>query len=392
MKVKKNILLWSYFSFIVNGILGVMTGAILIYLIEDYGLNYSEAGLLVTVQSIGNLIVVLLSGFIIYKIGRRNSMLLFSAAFAVGFGGIVFTDSIFILYLLFTISGIGWGICNNIIHILVTEASEGNSTGITVLHSSYAVGSFVGPLIVSGVLSLGLTWKAAVLSVAILSLVLFLRFLCIPLYDTQKEEKNEGNNKESLFSFFKETRYYVCLLLYLTYIGVEASLNTWLITFLEKTGIMSLEKAQFMFSIFWFIVIFSRLFNTVLSKYIKRDKLLSMQVLSMLIVLICLIFNRNEWLAVILIPLLGLTIAGISPSNAANAREYISGAGVASGFIFAGGSLGSALVTFLVGYFAERANIFKGMLIPVIFLMIFFLLTLLNQKLLKKEMDSQLFL
>lgn len=390
MNNKKKILLWSYFSFVVNGILGIMTGAILTYLIEDYGLNYSEAGFLVTVQSLGNLFAVLLSGLIIYQIGRRNSMLLFSAVFAVGFGGIVFTDSIFVLYLLFTITGIGWGICNNIIHILVTEASEGNSTGITVLHTSFAIGAFISPLLVSGVFSIGLTWKAAVLIVAVLSIVLFLRFLHIPIPASQEEGKGDskGEKKGSLFSFFKEPRYYICVLLYLTYIGVEASLNTWLIIFLEKVGIMTLKKAQFMISVFWFIVIFSRLFNTILSKYIKRDKLLSMQICSLFIVLAFLVFNRNEWLAIVLIPLLGLTMAGISPSNAANAREYISGAGFASGIIFAGGSLGSALVPFLVGYIAERAGIFRGMFIPLIFLGIFFQLSLVNQRLLKKEIQN----
>lgn len=390
MNHKKTILLWSYFSFIVNGILGVMTGAILIYLIDDYGLSYSEAGFLVTVQSLGNLFAGLLSGFIIYQIGRRNSMLLFSVAFAIGFGGIVFTDSVFILYLLFTISGIGWGICNNIIHILVTEASEGSPTGITVLHTSFAVGAFISPLLVSGVFSIGLTWKTAVLIVAVLCIVLFLKFLHIPVSTPQKEKKQDlqEGKRENLFAFLKEPRYYICILLYLTYIGVEASLNTWLITFLEKVGIMTLKKAQFMVSLFWFIVIFSRLFNTVLSKYIKRDKLLSMQIIFLFIILTCLIFNRNEWLAIVLIPLLGLTIAGISPSNAANAREYISGAGFASGIIFAGGSLGSALIPFLVGYTAEYAGIFRGMFILLVLLGIFFMLSLANQRLLKKEIHN----
>lgn len=59
-------------AFLVNGMLAVMTGTIITYLVRDYGISQAAAGRMVAAQSVGNLIMVLLSGFIIQLIGRKN--------------------------------------------------------------------------------------------------------------------------------------------------------------------------------------------------------------------------------------------------------------------------------------------------------------------------------
>ena len=64
-------------AFLVNGMLAVMTGTIITYLVRDYGISRAAAGRMVAAQSVGNLIMVLLSGFIIQLIGRKKSLLLF---------------------------------------------------------------------------------------------------------------------------------------------------------------------------------------------------------------------------------------------------------------------------------------------------------------------------
>ena len=66
----------SCMAFLVNGMLAVMTGTIITYLVRDYGISQAAAGRMVAAQSVGNLIMVLLSGFIIQLIGRKKSLLL----------------------------------------------------------------------------------------------------------------------------------------------------------------------------------------------------------------------------------------------------------------------------------------------------------------------------
>jgi len=47
-------------AFLVNGMLAVMTGTIITYLVRDYGISQAAAGRMVAAQSVGNLIMVLL--------------------------------------------------------------------------------------------------------------------------------------------------------------------------------------------------------------------------------------------------------------------------------------------------------------------------------------------
>lgn len=155
-------------AFLVNGMLAVMTGTIITYLVRDYGISQAAAGRMVAAQSVGNLIMVLLSGFIIQLIGRKKSLLLFPILFAVGFGGVAFVNNEFALYILMVLTGLGWGLCNNILNIIMMESGGGIST----LYTCYAAGSFLGPFFVVAVTGFGLSWKAAVISVAVLSLAL----------------------------------------------------------------------------------------------------------------------------------------------------------------------------------------------------------------------------
>lgn len=71
----------SCMAFLVNGMLAVMTGTIITYLVRDYGISQAAAGRMVAAQSVGNLIMVLLSGFIIQLIGRKKVSLAFPDTF-----------------------------------------------------------------------------------------------------------------------------------------------------------------------------------------------------------------------------------------------------------------------------------------------------------------------
>ena len=67
--MQKRLKVVSNMSFLVNGMLAVMTGTIITYLVDEYNITNAAAGRMVAAQSAGNLIMVLLSGF---QIGRAH--------------------------------------------------------------------------------------------------------------------------------------------------------------------------------------------------------------------------------------------------------------------------------------------------------------------------------
>lgn len=344
----------SYLAFLVNGMLAVMTGTIITYLKSDYGITSTEAGRIVAAQSLGNMLMVLVSGFVIQILGRKKSLLLFPILFFVGFGGVAFIDNKILLYLLFALTGIGWGLCNNILNVIMIEDKEGD--GINTLYTSYAVGSFLGPFFVVAITAIGMSWKVAVIAVAVMAALL------IPGYVTAKvPAAPEKRISAKDFVFFKQARYYICNVLFFAYIGVEVAINSWIISFLSQTDLLDKKTAETMLSVFWLIIIFGRIFIGKFMQHYKREKLLLALWAGLSLATTALLFASNKIIAICCIVAMAIFMAGISPVNAENAEQYIKGKGISGGIIFAVGCLGSTILPMVVGSMADSWGIWSGM-------------------------------
>lgn len=355
----KRLRITSCLAFLVNGMLAVMTGTIITYLVNDYGISQAAAGRMVAAQSMGNLVMVLLSGFVIQMLGRKRTLMLFPFLFAVGFGGVAFIDNEWILYILFVLTGLGWGLCNNILNIIMMEDENGG--GISVLYTCYAVGSFLGPFFVVAVTGFGWSWKAAVCIVAVAALALIPGFAGAaagspPVKNTEREKLTAAD-----FVFLRNPRYYVCLLLYFGYIGVEVAINSWIITYLTGTGLLSEKSAQTMFSVYWLIIIFVRLFVGAFMKKFRRENVLIIQWIGLAAGLSALLFAKGNASAIVIMVIMAFFMAAISPVNAENADEFIKGKGISGGIMFAVGCAGSTLLPMIVGSLADSAGITAGM-------------------------------
>ena len=93
MKTENKLISATMFSFGISGACCLALGSLIPFLRETYGLSYDFAGMLVSLQSIGNLAAIGLMGILPTFLGRRRSVLLTSLWMSVA-------------YLLFTT---GWG-------------------------------------------------------------------------------------------------------------------------------------------------------------------------------------------------------------------------------------------------------------------------------------------
>lgn len=381
-RVTKSFLFCNFYAYFVNGFLVLMTGAILTYLMEDYQLSYNLGGVLVSIQAAGYLLSGLFSGAIIYLIGRRKALLLVAVMFTIGFGGIVLTSSPTVLFILMFLSGIGWGLNNNLLNIIVSETTNGNSSYTNILHMAYAVGAFVSPLIVSAFVRANISWKVPVGIVAVASILLFFVFLKIPLGNAPTEKTAKAKLS---FDFLKDPKYFVYIMILFCYVGSETGLNSWLITYLVELEIMDISNAQMMLSLLWVVIIFGRIFIAYISRYIRKDLLLLYQCIGMFVFLGLFLINKDPVIAIISIVLIGISMAGIYPTTVSNAHYIITGAGLSSGIMFSGGGLGATVVPYVAGAIAENNGILSGMISTLVIVMVMVILALLNIILIKKE-------
>ena len=380
-KIDKLLFASCCYAYFINGMLVLMTSAILTYLMEDYALGYHQSGLFVSIQATGSLVSGLLSGIIMHQLGRRRSMFLVATLFAVGFGGIIFTSQAIALYFLIFLTGLGWGINNNLMNILGTEASNGNIGYTNILHMSFAVGAFISPLMIRVFIKWGISWKIPVAIIAIASMSLFVIFSKMPLGITSKEVKTK---QKLSFNFLRDPRYFVYMMILFTYVGAEIGLNSWLVTYLVELGIMDLGGAQLMLSLLWVIIIFGRIFTAYISRYTRKDLLLLGQCTAMLVFYGLFLLNKSPLMAVLAIVAVGMSMAGIYPTTVANASYIVTGAGLGSGIMFAGGSLGATVVPYIAGTIAGNKGIQAGMVSNFMIVIIMVVLAMLNIVLTKK--------
>ena len=393
-------------SFLVNGIMVVLTSSLLTYFRSDLKLSYEQAGYLVSIEAAGNLIAGLLSGLLIRKIGRQKACMTFCLMFAAGFSVLLYARSIYLIYPLIFLCGLGWGLCNNVCHLLVNQEGMKNGS-VYVLHTSYAVGAFVAPMILILCNRLQLGWRSTVWTVVVLSLVLFVCFLTTAIdahaidIDVQKSdrtpsavpevEKNQISSEsgrdaadalmhagKQALPFWKNPRFYMCFGLYFCYGGAETSINSWLITFLKEREIMGEEMAETMLSVLWLVIIFGRLLAILLAKKFSPKQLLVAQSSMMMLVILGLTFNTSTAIAVIIVVLIGAFMAGMTPANAGNAREFMTGDGLSSGIIFAGNGLGAVALPTIVGSLFGKLGLIEGMLAIVVLMALFTGLTVVN--------------
>lgn len=384
-KVDKLFFISCCYSFFINGLLVLMTGSILTYLMTDYNLTYNQVGLLVSAQAIGNLTAVLLSGVIVNLLGRKKALMAIGVLFAIGFGGIICTSSSILLGILLFLSGAGWGLNANLVNVLVSEATDGHTGYTNILHMSFAIGAFISPLLVSTLTSFDISWKVAVILFAITAISLIFVFMKVPIKEPEGEQKEKVKPS---FDFLKDPKYFLYMAIFFCYVGSETALNSWLITYLVQEGVMAIEKAPLMLSALWVTIIFGRMAAAYTSKFIRKDILLAGANLSMFISVGLFLVNKDPRLTIVLIIAIGLSMAGIYPTTVANASYLLTGAGLASGILFAGGGLGASVVPYIVGAIAENKGILEGLISTLGVILIMAILAVVNVILIKKERIS----
>ncbi len=381
-KVDKLFFLGCCYSFFINGLSVLIMGSILVYLMADYNLTYKQGGLLIAVQSIGNLLAVLFSGVIVHLFGRKTTLVSIGVLFSVGFGGMILSSSPTMLFIFIFLTGIGWGINANLINVLVSEATDGNTAYSNILHMSFAIGAFISPLIISILAGWNISWKFAVGIIVVASISLIFIFTIIPIEEPVKQ--SETKIKIS-FEFLKDPKYFIYLMIFFCYVGAETGLNSWLITYLVEQGVMEANKAPLILSVLWGSIIFGRITVAYISRFIRKDLLLAGACLSMFLFVGLFLLNKTPALTIILMVAIGFSMAGIYPTTVANASYILSGTAMASGILFSGGGLGASVVPYVAGAIAENNGILAGLISTLVIIFLMALLAVLNLIMIRKE-------
>lgn len=334
-----------YFSFFVNGAMVLLVGAILPYIIEEAGINYSVAGGFLSAFAIGNLLASFVNPPMASRIGRKATIVIFSA---------------------FILIGIGRGSVSIINNAVVNDNSNGRPAALNLLHMTFAAGAFIAPFITSLYTSFGLGWRAAAYTIIIgstLSVILYVWMRIDYNWPLESKKAKENASDSKAKPFYKNSIFYIMGFLLFLYLGLENCVNGWFVTYFKSMDIMSSTYATNLVSVTWIMVMLGRLLTAKISSKVDKNKLISGYCVATTVFFILLTATHNLAVITVAIAGLGFFFAGIYPTTVSSVGNIIKGSTTGMSLFLAIAALGGIVTPQIVGFLADRIGMTAAILV-----------------------------
>lgn len=364
---RRRLLTCTLFAFFVSGAASQPLGSFIPFLRESYGFSYDLSGILLSCQSVGNLISVFIAGILPSLLGRRKSILATAVWMAVAY--LIFVSGIGatpFLIAAFLMTGIARGGNSNFANTMISTLPGDEATrGYNLLHGCFAVGALLSPLVLVLFVRLwpGVGWRVLAGALCLLCLCQLLDYSKMPI---PAEEGKKGMAAVDR-SFFRVKQFWLGSAMLFFYISAEYAIVGWLVTYFQDAGILGAELSQMMNSLLWVVIFAGRMAGAALTGKISRSKLLMMDGFGLFAFFLLLFMSRSAGLVVFGLMGTGLFMATIYPTAFAFGSDCIRGNDFGCSIMILTGSVGGVLTPALVGFVAEQAGIRAGMGLVAVF-------------------------
>jgi len=271
-------------DFLFYGLFNSSVGPILEELSIQTGSSLAVVGGVLTFLFAGSLTSMLIVGPLIDRIGQKYVLIVSMALLIAGMTGFSNAHTLPVMFAFFLLAGLGQGAMEIAINLVITDAYPRNNTGVlNLLHFFFGLGAFLGPALVSLMLSFGaqgrmVFWCAA--AAFLLLAVLFLLF-----YENRPRQKGPASQG----AVSGQTGLYRTPLLWmfggvlLLYVGVEFSIGSWATSLMNVSAGLSLEKGALVASAYWGFLTLGRLVGIVISRKLTALQLLGTSIIGALV-------------------------------------------------------------------------------------------------------------
>lgn len=345
-------------------------------LIKNFSLSFSTAGFLLSMYSFGNLIAYFIFPIISEKITIKKATVIFLLFVPLAFLTMYFFKSEIknFLWLIFLIIGLGMGSVPIISSSIINDLSTDKVAGMNILHTTFAAGAFTAPFSIVLLKKVGLNFDQVILFLAAAMAFKWLLFTSIDFNYTIVEDAGELNKVKNLDLYFIS----VALVLFF-YLGVENTINGWLMTYLQNLNVLSETFSASMVSLTWVMIMLGRIFTVFISKKVKGPKLVLSYTLGVALMILSLIITKKPALITITVLGLGFFMAGIFPTSVSNAATYTTSNTKRLALLFISASIGGMVTPQIIGWVADKTSILFAinvLLVNAVAMLIFASITL----------------
>jgi fucose permease len=364
IKNKQRLMILAFTIMMMNGVVNNLRAQVGPYIIEDYALNYSRLGILLSFISMGAMILYFLSGKLIEKFGLIKLLFYGMIYNTVALIAIYLSTNYYMLTVSFFLLGSGLTLLNIVsVNLISISYSKNRGKMINLLHLFYGLGGIIAPYFVTLVLKIGFSWAHSFLFSIILLVIIFIEFktAAIPEIEASKNQAMKSTGE-----LLKDIKVILFSLIVFLQIGVEFSIVTWLAPFLKDVEGRTDLEISFYISLFFITFTIGRLLASFMVEKVGYFNFIIFTAgAAAILIAVALIGGRTF---TILIPLSGIFLAAQVPTAQAAILDSFDSSGIkVVGFAQTAGMIGSTvLASWIIGFVNDFISLKAGFFILII--------------------------
>lgn len=375
-KDRWSVIYHCYLAYFLSGMVILIFGVILPYLIEERDLSFTAAGGMLSFLAIGNLAASAVYPLFCSRLTEKQAAVLLSMAYPVCLFLFTTGVSVSALYVMIFLIGIAKGMITIVNNHAIRQVTGSSNRYLNLLHMWYAVGAFLSPFVTSVLTAAGVDWRLTLRLLAALCVLIVLSYGTMDfqrLETAPEEAERESTEKENSLWFLKNPSFLLAAGILFSYMGLENAVNGWFVTYLKSTGLMSAALSTVLVSVTWIMIMLGRILIAGLSGRIAPDRILAAITAVQFAAILLLIGAKSPGLVTVSLMLLGLGMAGTFPTATAFTGSILGASPVGMSVLTGIGSLGGILTPQIIGILADRMGfsaailflVFDGMLLVI---------------------------
>lgn len=229
----------AYGMYLLTGAACVCIGSSMPSLMDHFNISLAKTAMLASAFAVGRVATVFLCGLITEKLGTRFALCSGIALISLFLGILPITTNYYIALILVAMAGFGMGMQDSACPVILSiEFPNSYGSAMSASQAFFGAGCFLPPLIMSILLTNGLSWKYMYFSFLALSLVLL---AAIPFMKTIGNKTNKPADKELSSLFVNLNRKAVIFTLFFlitfTYCAVTNTFHTYTSSYVMSFGI-----------------------------------------------------------------------------------------------------------------------------------------------------------
>jgi len=373
----------TYLMFMMFAMTTDAVGVIIPEVMKQFNLSMTAAGLMHYAPMIAIALAGVFLGFLADKLGRKPTIVVGLAIFAVNSYLYIIGNSFAFIITLMAVGGLSIGVFKTGALALIGDISKStkeHTSTMNTVEGFFAVGAIIGPFIVTYFLSQGVDWKWLYVVAGTLCIILIIMALMVEYPKTIKTTDRPVTLKGALLMMKDPYAMGFSLGAFL-YVSVECAIYVWMPTLISGYNGSAVFIATYALSIFFILRAVGRFVGAWLMSRFNWSMVLC--IFSFLI-LLCFLGSviGGIGLAVILLPLSGLFMSVIYPTINSKGiscfpkAQHGSVAGVILFFTAAGAALGPLAMGAVSDAFGSNAK--YGFILATVFAALLFAGVLVN--------------